>query len=149
MQARDQLDDVHTVTVKRPGPGVPWCLLSADRLTAKGPPLAAALILAPAAGVAVRVSHPLCVTFIKGKDLSLDEGGWPVRTQARSCCQAGRRITGRGLFLAVTVTAAGGHVRLVFNCVWQVMSVHQMKLAPVRARCSYPLFISGPGAVQR
>jgi hypothetical protein len=40
--------------------------------------LAAALILAAAAGVAVRVSHPLCVTFIKGKDLSSNEGGRPA-----------------------------------------------------------------------
>ena len=98
------------------------------------PPLAAALILAPAAGVAVQVSHPLCVTFIKGKNLSSDEGGRPARRRGRAVRPGGEEPA--ALFLAVTVTAAGGHVRLGFNCVCQVMPVlHQMEFALVKARC--------------
>jgi hypothetical protein len=69
VQARDQPDDVHIVTLGRPGRGVPWCPLPADWLTADGPVGGRARHGAPAARAVgfysaspsseVRILHPV------------------------------------------------------------------------------------------
>jgi hypothetical protein len=75
VQARDQLDDVHAVTLRRGGPGSPWCLPSADRLTAEG------LVRGRAHPGARRgLARPgcrwlRCVAFIRSKASSSDDEG--------------------------------------------------------------------------
>ena len=56
VQARDQLDDVHTVTLGGPGRGVPWYLLPADRPTAGSPAGGPSRDL-PAAGPPATLRH--------------------------------------------------------------------------------------------
>ncbi len=129
VSAADQLNDIHTVTLRTPGPGrsrlLPSAWLSAQRRAAGSPAqLGGRSGPVPAASGHSASHSSEASIFHRMKAPAMTQAG---TGSAAVPCGPG---TGRALSPAVPITAARGHFELAYVYVCQMRSVlHQVKLA--------------------